>query len=323
MFMKHSTALELLLGEANESLSVDCHAVPTWNIPGFYWDADGHTAAKRMMESDARAAYTTALAYRLTGTAAYASKAKELIMGWAAVNQEITGPDGPLVSAYLGVGLILAAEWIKEFSDWSKEEQDQYIRWMTQVCLPEWDRIPLRNNWWNWSLYAQLALFRFMDDKARFSEEVTAFKEHLDSSLSLEGFIPEETHRGKHSLWYHYFALAPATAAAKLILDTTGEDLFHWVSPGGKSLKTALDRFFHYTDGRLKEWPYDDDPIFPAPLSADTWPLDLFEAMSKVYKSPDYERFVSPYRPITGNTNKNSGYYQSYTWIYPELQLGI
>ncbi|MWV44331.1 hypothetical protein GRF59_11885 [Paenibacillus sp. HJL G12] len=319
--MKQPTALEILLDEANKSLSVAGHAVPTWNIPGFYQDTEGHRFAKRRMEKDAQAAFTTALAYRLTGTAAYAGKAKELIMGWAVVNREITGPDGPLVSAYLGVGLVLAANWIKEFEDWSEEERNTFTQWMTRVCLPEWDRIPLRNNWWSWSLHAQLALYRFMDDKLRFAEEVTALKEHLDHSLSIEGFIPEEASRGKHSIWYHYFALSPVTAAAKLVLDTTGEDLFHWISPGGKSLQYAVEHFFHFANGHLKEWPYDDDPIFPAELSAGTWPLDLYEAMSIVYQNPDFERFVAPYRPITGNMNINSGLYHSYAWVYPELQF--
>lgn len=321
--MKNSPALDLLLQEADKSLQAEPHAVAVWEIPGFYLDAAGHTAAKGLLEADAQAAYTTALAYRLTGESAYADKAKELILGWASANTEIAGHDGPLVSAYLGIGLIQAAEWIKDYAGWNGQEKDRFIRWMTEVCLPGWDQIPIRNNWWNWSLFAQLSLFHFMDDKARFAEKVDCLKEHLDSSLSLTGFIPEEAERGKHSMWYHYFALAPATAAAKLIQDATGEDLFHWTSPGGKSIKSALDTLFHYADGHVEEWPYDKDQIFPAPLSSDTWPLDLFEAMSKVYGDPDYERFVSPYRPITGNRNKNSGYYHSYSWIYPELQFPV
>ncbi len=318
--MKHSTAIEMLLHEANESLSAVSHAVSTWDIPGFYQDKEGHTLAKQRMEQDAKAAYTTALAYRLTGTAAYANQAKEIMMGWAQVNQKITGPDGPLVSAYLGVGLIQAADWMKKFEDWSERERHQFTEWLTQVCLPEWDQIPLRNNWWSWSLYAQLALYRFMDDKPGFAGEVKALKEHLDHSLSVEGFIPEEANRGKHSMWYHYFALAPVTAAAKLVLDTSGEDLFRWVSPGGKSLQRAVEQFFHYANGHMQEWPYDEDPIFPAELSAGTWPLDLYEAMSIVYQNPDFEGLVAPYRPIKGNINVNTGLYHSYAWVYPELQ---
>jgi len=273
------------------------------------------------MEADAQAAYSTALAYGLTGEPAYAEKVKELINGWAAVNKELTDNDGPLVSAYLGVGMIKAAELIKPYSGWCLEDQDQFVRWMTEVCLPEWDRITLRNNWWSWSLYAQLSLFHFMEDKARFAEEVANLKEHIDFSLSLTGFIPEETNRGKNSMWYHYFTLSPITSSAKLIYDATGENLFHWNSPSGKSIKLALDTLLYYADGRAAEWPYDKEQNYPTPLASDTWPLDLFEAMSKVYRDPEYERFISPYRPITGNKNKNSGYFLSYSWVFPDLQF--
>lgn len=188
---------------------------------------------------------------------------------------------------------------------------------MTTVFLPGWEGIPGRNNWWSWSLHAQLALFHFMGDSIRFAGEAANLKAQIDSSIAPDGFIPEEAVRGQNGIWYHYFALAPLTAAAKLVLDATGEDLFHWTSPGGKSLKLALDTLFYYVDGRLQEWPFEANQNFPAPLTPDTWPLDLYEAMSEVYRDPEYERFVSPYRPIAGNKNSNSGFYLSHSWIYP------
>ena len=318
--MNNSTALDQLLQVANESLQVRCHAVPIWQIPGYYFDPAGHQAAKRLMEADAQAAYTTALAHQITGEAVYADKAIELIDGWASINQELADNDGPLVSAYLGVGLIQAAELIKSYTGWRKDNQNQFVRWMTTVCLPAWDGIPLRNNWWSWSLYAQLALFRFMDDRECFAAEAANLKKHIEDCIAPSGFIPEETKRGTKAIWYHYFALAPITAASKLILDETGEDLFHRTYPGGKSIKKALDTLLYYVDGHTEEWPYDKDQNIP-PLGAHTWPLDLFEAMSKIYGDPSYERFVSPYRPIIGHINKNNGYFQSYAWVFPELQF--
>ncbi|SFD52763.1 Alginate lyase [Paenibacillus catalpae] len=317
--MNHAAVRDELLRMAKDSLTISCHAVPVWHIPGFYFDTDSHLAAKRLMETDVQAAYTTALAYRLTGNTVFADKAMELIQGWAAVNREITDKDGPLVSAYLGAGLLQAAEWIKTYPGWQRAEQEQFVQWTTLVLLPEWDQIPLRNNWWSWSLYAQLLLYRFMGDTTAFAEEAANLKEHIDSSLSLTGFIPEETTRGTNAIWYHYFALAPLTAAAKQILDVTGEDLFRWISPGGKSIKQALDTLFYYADGRAEEWPYEQGQNFPSPLTPRSWPLDLYEAMSRVYEDPEYDRFVSSYRPIIGNMNRNSGYFQSYAWVFPEL----
>ncbi|MEK4877939.1 MULTISPECIES: alginate lyase family protein [Paenibacillus] len=313
-------ALELLLQDAGHGLTVSCHAVATWRIPGFYMDAEGHLEAKRLMEPDAQAAYAAALAYRYTGKTAYAEKAVEMIDGWAAINQEFTENDGPLVSAYLGVGLIRAAIWIKDYPGWEQKARERFTRWITDICLPAWAGIPGRNNWWNWSLYAQAAFYHFADDNANLKRITAELKTHIGNSISAEGFIPEEAERGQNGMWYHYFALAPLTAAAYLVQEAIGEDLFHYTSSDGKSIKLALDALFRYVDGRVEEWPFTPDQNFPE-LAVDTWPVELYDAMAVIYQDAEYERFAAPYRPVVGNRNSGSGYYLSYAWIYPSLIL--
>ncbi|MDI4645229.1 alginate lyase family protein [Cohnella hashimotonis] len=312
-------ALEALLREAQASLRTTCSAVPAWSIPGFYYDREGHLNGKRLMEPDAQAVYTTALAYRMTGEAIYASKAVEILDGWATVNREIGGHDGPLVSAYVGVAFIRAALWLEPFDGWSREARNRFEGWMTNVCLPAWEAIEGRNNWWDWSLYARLALHRLTGDEPAFALATQALKAHIDHAIAENGFLPEEAARGANAMWYHYFALAPMTAAAKLVLDATGEDLFRWTSPGGKSIKRALDTFLRYADGRSDEWPFGETQNIPAPLGADTWPVDLFEAMALIYQDEAYARFAAPHRPVTGHRNASSGYFQSYAWNYPTL----
>ena len=304
---------------ADKSMTVPCHAVPLWHIPGFYIDKTGHQEAKRLMEADAQAAYVSAFAFRLTGEVSYADKAIELIDGWASINRGFAGHDGPLVSAYLATGFLQAAEQLKQYEGWQQPSKERFIHWMTTVCLPAWDGIQGRNNWWSWSLYAQLSLFRFMDDKMRIAEAVSELKTHIDESLDLTGFIPEEAKRGTKAIWYHYFALAPLTAAAKMVMDSTGEDLFRWISPTGQSLKKALDTLLYYVDGHAEDWPFEKNQEVPVPLSSTTWPLDLFEAMHRVYGDPAYDRFVAPHRPIIGNKSLTSGYFHSYAWVFPEL----
>ncbi|MDG0813294.1 alginate lyase family protein [Cohnella rhizosphaerae] len=321
MKMSPEPALDALLREAEASLATACSAVPVWSIPGFYYDREGHLSEKRRMEPDAQAAYTCALAYRVAGAREYARKAAELLDGWATVNREIGGHDGPLVSAYLGVGFIRAAIWLEPFEAWSREARERFAGWLTRVCLPAWEGIEGRNNWWDWSLYARLALHRFTGDDAAFGAAAEALKSHIEHAVAEDGFLPEEAARGANAMWYHYFALAPMTAAAKLVLDATGEDLFRWTSPGGKGIKRALDTFLHYADGRAADWPFGEKQNVPAPLGADTWPVDLFEAMAIVYRDEDYARFAAPYRPVKGHRNASSGFFQSYAWNYPSLWL--
>ncbi|MFC3800245.1 alginate lyase family protein [Cohnella sp. GCM10012308] len=314
-------AVAALLREAQASLQTTCNAVPNWSIPGFYYDREGHQRGKRLMEPDAQAVYTTALAYRITRDEIYASKAVEILDGWATVNREIGGHDGPLVSAYVGVGFIRAALWLEPFEGWSVGSRERFKDWLTLVCLPAWEAIEGRNNWWDWSLYARLALHRLTGDDEAFALATQALRAHIDHAVALDGFLPEETARGANAMWYHYFALAPMTAAAKLVLDTTGEDLFRWTSPGGKSIKCALDTFLRYADGRADDWPTGETQNIPAPLGADTWPVDLFEAMAIVYQNEAYARFAAPHRPVTGHRNASSGFFQSYAWNYPALSI--
>ncbi|MDF2836017.1 MAG: hypothetical protein K0Q63_1657, partial [Paenibacillus sp.] len=181
--LQHLTARDSLLALADDSMSARSNAVPIWQIPGFYIDKEGHQTAKRLMERDAQAAYATAIAYQLTGRAGYADKAAELIDGWASVNVGFSDNDGPLVSAYIGSGLIQAARRIRAYEGWNAEQRDRFVRWTTTVCLPAWDGIPGRNNWWSWSLYAQLCLFRFLEDNEAIRLEARQLKAHIDESL--------------------------------------------------------------------------------------------------------------------------------------------
>ncbi|MEK0312524.1 carbohydrate-binding protein [Cohnella sp. 56] len=310
-------AYDALIADANAGLSVTSHAVAVWNIPGYYADAAGHDAAKALLDRDAGAAYAAALAYRFTGSTAYANKAKELINGWAYTNTSTTGSDGPLVSAYLGVGLILAADLIKDYGSWSQTDQTQFKNWIASVWLPKWDSMNSRNNWWDWSLYAQLAYYQFTDNTTAFAAEVANLKTQIDTSIDANGFLPEEASRGGNSLWYHYFALAPMTAAAEIVKNTTGENLFTWVSPGGKSIKLAADKLFYYVNGHVNEWPYGSNQGYPAQLNSHQYPLNMYEGLAEIYQNMNYEIYVTQYRPVGAVLNGDR--IHSFAWVYPTL----
>nr|BAM95908.1 acetan lyase [Paenibacillus sp. OTK] len=310
-------AYDIMIADANDGLSVSGNAIAIWNIPGYYADSAGHNAAKGRMEVDAKAAYATALAYQFTGNTAYANKAVQLLNGWSYTNTAVTGTDGPLASAYLGVGLIQAADLIKGYSGWSAADQSQFANWIGTVFLPKWGGINGRNNWWDWSLYAQLSYYHFTDNSTAFAAEVANLKTQIDHSIDSNGFITEETTRGSNSLWYHYFALAPMTAAAEVVRNATGENLFTWVSPSGKSIKLALDKFFYYVNGRVSQWPYSSNTGYPSALSSNLYPLNMYEAMAEVYGDMDYEIYVTQYRPLVGAPTGDN--YHHFAWVYPTL----
>lgn len=313
-------AYDKLIVDANAWLAETPSAVATWTVPNAYSDPAGHTAARTLMMNDAKAAYACALAYRFTGTAAYANKTRDLINQWASVNTSIAGGDGPLVTAYAAVGLILSAELIKGYSGWAAADKAQFVSWVNAVFIPKVLSIAQTNNWGDWKNFALLAAYHYTDDTADFTTTVSAVKNQIDTSLHVTGYLPDETTRAENSLWYHYFALAPLTAAAQFVYNTTGEDLFNWTSGSGKRLRTAVDYLFYYSQNP-GAWPWHANPNFPNPLGSTSWPLNLFEAMGGVYGNASYTAFVQGYRTITGPFN--SGNYHHFAWFYPTLMRDV
>jgi hypothetical protein len=308
-------AYSQMMVDANQALSVTSHAIATLNIPGYYANPDAHDAAKLRLEIDSQSSYAAAVAYRLTGETVYAEKAKELLNGWSYTNTGVAGTDGRLVSAYVGVGLINAADLIKDYPGWSAADKTQFGNWLTGVMLPVWDSITFTSNWRDWSLYAQIASYQFLDDETAMASEVNQLKTQIDVSIREDGFLPDETTRGTNSLWYHYFALAPMTAAAEIVKNATGEDLYNWVSPNGKSIKLALDKMFYYVNGHVAEWP----SAYGGGNQSFSNARHLYEAMADVYQDEDYEDYAKNSRPLSGRVNNSSGYYHHHAWVYPTL----
>ncbi len=308
-------AFDSMMEDADAALGETGHAIATLNIPGYYANPSAHDAAKLRLEIDAQSAYAAAVAYRLTDDTDYADKAKEILNDWSYTNTAITGTDGRLVSAYVGVGLINAADLIKDYSGWSAADKTQFGDWLTNVTLPVWDSITFTSNWRDWSLYAQIASYQFLDDETAMASEVNQLKTQIDVSIADDGFLPDETTRGQNSLWYHYFALTSMTAAAEIVKNATGEDLFHWTSPNGRSIKQALDKMFYYVDGHVSEWP----TAYGGGNQSFSNARNLYEAMAEIYADEDYEDYVKSSRPLQGRINYSSGYYHNHAWVYPTL----
>ncbi|MEK8205349.1 carbohydrate-binding protein [Paenibacillus sp. FSL L8-0696] len=315
-------AYAVMMNDANLGLLVNSHAVANWNVPGYYADPAGHIAAKGGFEQDTQAAYAAALAYRFTGDAKYAQKAVALMNSWATVNKSNGGTDAPLASAYIGVGMLNAADLLADYSGWSAADQTVFKNWVETVLMPKWNaRLNDANNWGDWMMYAELAYYHYANNETAFNDLVTKLKQKIDQSIDSLGFLPAEATRGSNSMWYHFFALSPMTASAEIVLHATGENLYTWVSPSGKSLKKAVDNLFYYANGRYTEWPneYGGKQVYNTFINSNYFPLNMYEAMAEVYQNKDFEIYVSPYRPVGGNINEDTGFYHNQAWVYPTL----
>ncbi|MFF5076868.1 alginate lyase family protein [Actinoplanes sp. NPDC000266] len=130
---------------------------------------------------DAIAAYTDALAWYITGNAAYAQKSIALMDAWSATIKSHTNSNAPLQTGWAGSVWPRAAEIIKyTYSSWPN--QARFATMLRNVYLPV--VIPGSSSNGNWELSmmeAAVGIAVFLDDKASYDRAITRFKARAEA----------------------------------------------------------------------------------------------------------------------------------------------
>ncbi len=299
-----TAAYQQLLQHADSALAHSSHALADFNVPGYYQDAQGHRTSSRSLQSDAFDAYACALAYRLSNNTRYLDKARYFLNGWAQTNTGYSNADGPLVMAYSGTALVIAASLLQD----SWPEQDKFRTWVTQVYKKACDEIRHRkNNWADWGRFGSVLSAQYLGDDAEIRVNIDLIRRDLFDKITEDGHMPHETRRGNNGIWYTYFSLAPITAACWVAYNATGENLFT-MSQGAASLKFALDYLFHY-NLHADSWPWFDNP---RPGTVANWPGNLFEALALIYDDPKYSSYTKAEPAICISSHH-------FAWSFPTL----
>ncbi|WPP48299.1 polysaccharide lyase family 8 super-sandwich domain-containing protein [Catalinimonas niigatensis] len=297
-----------LVAYADTALTHSDHALPDFNVPGYYIDAQMHRTNSRSLQSDAFDAYACALAYQLSGEEKYADKAFDFLSAWANTNTKYSNHDGSLVMAYSGTAMIMAAELLYHHQDWDEEDKKQFFFWTRNVYGKASNEIRSRkNNWADWGRLGSILSAHLLDDTAEVAENIRLIKSDLFHKIAEDGHMPEEVRREANGIWYTYFSLAPITAACWVALQAEGTDLFAY-QENGKSIKSALDYLFYYNQ-HPDEWKWFDNPRQGSPQS---WPGNLFEAMHGIYSNEKYSEYVSEAHPLAYPTHH-------FAWTFPTL----
>jgi len=306
------TAYKQLILLADSLLLTDHHAVEDFSVPGFYSDKEGQRAMAKKLHADAFAAYCTALAYTLNGEQKYASKALYFINSWATINKKYSDFDGPVVLSYAGAGLMIAAELLKNDPLWTKKDRDHFKAWTMNVYQKATHFLRERpNNIADWARFANLLSANFLDDQKELSFTIALIKADIFEKIAADGHLIEEVKRGEKGLWYTYFSLAPLTASMWCIYNATGENLFV-ATKDGKSIKRAIDYLYYYNQ-HPTTWPWFKNPDVDIPdRKAGVWPSNLFEAMKDIYRTPEFDSYLSIYRPMIYKKNH-------FAWTFPTL----
>jgi len=301
-------AYRQLIGKADSSGMHEYHALADFKVPGYYIDPAMHRKNSAGLQSDSFDAYACALAYQLSGDKKYAERSLGFLMAWANLNEKYSDFDGPLVMAYSGTGMIMAAELLLNYKKWKSTDREKFFTWVRNVYLKSCTEIRTRkNNWADWGRFGSVLCAHLLDNEAEMTENIRLVKSDLFHKIAGDGHMPEETRREKNGIWYTYFSLAPITATMYAIYNSTGENLFE-LKEGDRSVRKALDYLFYYNQ-HPDEWKWFKNPNQGSPSS---WPGNLLEAMAGIYGVPEYVGYVEKSRPLCYPKHH-------FAWSFPTL----
>ena len=171
---------------------------PDWRVRGpFAAVVRGPGESKHIaeLEADSNAAYQNALLWCITGNAAHAKQAIEILNAWAPTLKQITGHDKELAVSLCGFKLVNAAELMRHTNaGWQAPDVAQFERLVRTVLYPAIrDFATFANgNWDTACIKAMMAMGVFLDDPAMFDRAVNYFH-HGSGNGSLTHYIINAT----------------------------------------------------------------------------------------------------------------------------------
>ncbi len=290
------SAFEAMRKVADQGLNRRPTAKKEWYVPGYYDDAEGHRTAKNGLRDDANIAYAQALCYRITTQKKYARSAIRLINGWVKTVKQMSRKDDSTLSfSYHFPAFVFAADLLRNDDIWPKDQENMFAGFLRDKASPM-SCMDRENNWGNWGLVLSAACAVYLKDAELFNTCIDRWQYFIENQIADDGHMPHEVNRsgGMRGIWYTHFSLMPQTVAAE-ILRVNGEDLYHFVSPGGHTLKQAFKTIAGWTR-RPEEFPYWEGD--PNKLTGRTY-ISYFEILNAHWPNEDAVALLNKFRPAT------------------------
>ena len=206
-------------------------------------------------ENDCGAAYQNAIRWIITGNAAHADKARQILVGWASTCTAITGADARLTAGLQGHKFIAAAEILRHgtsngvaYAGWSAGDTTTASDFIRNVLLPL-NRMHGGGNWGIIGAIGQMAAGVFLDDAVEFNEAVNVLK--FGAPTEIDAGIPYYIEPGgwtmeaDRDIGHWALGINNLTIGAHIAW-CQGIDL--WTYQGNRLL-VAQEYINHYNDG--------------------------------------------------------------------------
>lgn len=193
--------------------------------------------------TDSQAAWTLALAGRVTGDARFSRASERVIDAWVAHTERIgrSCPDSGHCSSSLMVSraapaLVFAVDVLVAADAFDQNQLDRFHSWLRTVVVPAAsDR---DNNWGDAGTLLRAVAFAELGDLQGLAVTAARWRERIDL-VKADGQIPEEIRRDDASLMYSQDALDSKMLAAD-VLGRAGINVWSYQGSRGGTLEGAL-----------------------------------------------------------------------------------
>jgi hypothetical protein len=209
-------------------------------------------------------------------------------MGWTKITLTNYGVSGLMWSNRFP-NMIVAADLIKRSPRFSAADQATF-RGLVKRSLPI-NTMSGTNNKGNWGMLFVVTAAAYLQDQTLFNQAVARWKFFIESQITNAGVMPYEVSRGNFGIWYTDFALQAQTVAGE-VMKVNGVDLFNYVSPSGRTLRSAYVKAAYWTKNPCA-FPYYHCPNPP-------WPyvIGYMEILNLKWPNANAAALLARYRPL-------------------------
>ena len=230
---------------AHKAVQRPVHLMKEVRTGGLLDGEDGRAQSQQAQE-DWRQARLQALAWRLSGEAAYLDKARQLVLAWSKEYQPSFSPvdETELASLLMGVDLIQ-----ERLNAGEREQVDAFCRTLAGGYLSDPVKVggpsTARNNWHSHRIKIGTAAACLSGDAALVARAKERFMAHVPRNIG-QGGVPFDFEQ-RDALHYTTYSLEPLLTAA-LMAQAHGDDWYG--APGAQRLKEALAWLAPYAQGK-------------------------------------------------------------------------
>jgi len=180
-------------------------------------------------------------AWAVTEDGRYASKAREFMLAWAAVNH----PDGDAINETKFEPFIVSYDLLRgTFSGADRQRVDDWLRTKATVL---WDsHRGLTENWYSHRLKIVGLTGWTIGDQTLVNDAVDGFHKQINRNIKADGATTDYYKRD--ALHYHIYDVEPLLTLARAAA-RSGQDLFDYSATNGATLKSGVDFVVPFANG--------------------------------------------------------------------------